>query len=113
MSDGMLAVRIEEIYQEILDENRKQFLSGTWSEDENNELARRVTKYLIEKVLVWNIQDICKGWNQKLIQKMKLTTVLAKYNNSPFRMLNDIYPGLLKEWEKKCLLYIFGRRKKD
>ncbi|MGR5967564.1 hypothetical protein ACT7C1_01675, partial [Bacillus paranthracis] len=92
----MLAVRIEEIYQEILDGDRKKFPPGTWSEDENNELARRVTKYLIEQVLIWNIQDLREGWNQKLIQKMKLTTVLAKYNNSPYRMLNDAYPGHVK-----------------
>ncbi|MHA4119717.1 hypothetical protein ACX16J_30290, partial [Bacillus cereus] len=97
----MLAVRIEEIYQEILDGDRKKFPPGTWSEDENNELARRVTKYLIEQVLIWNIQDLREGWNQKLIQKMKLTTVLAKYNNSPYRMLNDAYPGHVKEWELK------------
>ncbi|OTZ79392.1 hypothetical protein BK768_07350 [Bacillus thuringiensis serovar tohokuensis] len=101
MSDDMLAVRIEEIYQEILDGDRKKFPPGTWSEDENNELARRVTKYLIEQVLIWNIQDLREGWNQKLIQKMKLTTVLAKYNNSPYRMLNDAYPGHVKEWELK------------
>ncbi|MEX5522167.1 hypothetical protein ABFV50_25950 [Bacillus cereus] len=91
MSDDMLAVSIEEIYQEILDGDRKKFPPGTWSEDKNNELARRITKYLIEQVLIWNIQDLREGWNQKLIQKMKLTTVLAKYNNSPFRMLNGNY----------------------
>ncbi|HDR3902375.1 TPA: hypothetical protein QCO88_005030, partial [Bacillus cereus] len=54
----MLAVRIEEIYQEILDGDSKKFPPGTWSEDENNELAKRVTKYLIEQVLIWNIQDL-------------------------------------------------------
>ncbi|WP_242071613.1 hypothetical protein [Bacillus thuringiensis] len=54
----MLAVSIEEIYQEILDGDRKKFPPGTWSEDKNNELARRITKYLIEQVLIWNIQDL-------------------------------------------------------
>ncbi|WP_414848184.1 DUF4046 domain-containing protein [Bacillus sp. IT-79MI2] len=112
MSDEMIAVRIEEIYQEILDGERKKFPSGTWSEDVNNELAKRVTRYLIESVLLWDIQDIRKGWTEKFIKKMKLTTVLAKYNSSPYKMLNDAYPGLLKEWELKMSPLNFWTKEK-
>lgn len=43
--------------------------------------------------------DIRHGWNQRLIQKMKLATVLSQYNSSPYAMLNDAFPNCIKEWE--------------
>ncbi|MED3686154.1 hypothetical protein P4530_24635 [Bacillus thuringiensis] len=45
---------IEQIYQEILDGKRRRFPLYTWSDDQDNILAKRVIKYLIEKVLKWN-----------------------------------------------------------
>ncbi|MEC3040204.1 hypothetical protein P9Z79_26585, partial [Bacillus cereus] len=54
------AVQIEEIYQEILDGKRSRFPPNTWKEDSNRELSKRVTKYLIETILKWNEEDICK-----------------------------------------------------
>ncbi|HDR7454959.1 TPA: hypothetical protein QCX53_005085 [Bacillus cereus] len=95
----MNSITIELIYQEILDGKRKRFPSYTWNEDKNFELSRRVTKYLIDHVLQWDRDAIRQGWNQKLIQKMKLSTVLSKYNSSPYAMLNDAYPDYIKEWE--------------
>ncbi|PGZ44595.1 hypothetical protein COE56_29980, partial [Bacillus anthracis] len=70
----MNSIKIELIYQEILDGKRKRFPPNTWNEDINFDLSRRVTKYLIEHVLQWDLDNIRQGWNQKLIQKMKLTT---------------------------------------
>ncbi|MGH0803511.1 hypothetical protein ACQVTZ_26810 [Bacillus cereus] len=92
-------ISIEQIYQEILDGDRKRFPRHTWNEDINFDLSRRVTKYLIEHVLQWDLDNIREGWSQKLIQKMKLTTVLSKYNSSPYAMLIDAFPNCLKEWE--------------
>ncbi|WP_257143348.1 DUF4046 domain-containing protein [Bacillus cereus] len=108
----MITIKIEDIYQEILDGKRKKFPSGTWSEDVNNELAKRITRYLIESILLWDIQDICKNWNEKFIKKMRLKTVLAKYHSSPYKMLADAYPGLLKEWELKMAPLNFWTREK-
>lgn len=45
---------IEQIYQEVLDGKRRRFPPYTWSDDQDNILAKRVIKYLIEKVLKWN-----------------------------------------------------------
>ncbi|MEC0033308.1 hypothetical protein P4L29_02470 [Bacillus cereus] len=95
----MNSIKIEQIYQEILDGKRKRFPPNTWNEDINFDLSIRVTKYLIEHVLQWDLDDIREGWNQKLIQKMKLATVLSKYNSSPYAMLNDAFPNYIKEWE--------------
>ncbi|MCR8860354.1 DUF4046 domain-containing protein, partial [Bacillus pseudomycoides] len=96
----MQGIRIEEIYQEILDGKRKIFPPNTWNEDINRELSKRVTRYLIEVVLNWGGQDIKRQWNKKLIKKYKLGGVLGiVYQASPYTMLNDLYPGRFKEWE--------------
>ncbi|PGZ44794.1 hypothetical protein COE56_28950 [Bacillus anthracis] len=85
----MDSIKIEQIYQEVLDGERKRSLLHVWNEDIYFELLIHVTKYLIKHVLKWNRDAIRQGWNQKLIKKMKLATVLSKYNSSPYAMLND------------------------
>ncbi|WP_257141467.1 DUF4046 domain-containing protein [Bacillus toyonensis] len=73
----MQGIRIEEIYQEILDGKRKIFPPNTWNEDIKHELSKRVTRYLIEDVLNWRGEDIKGQWNKKLIKKYKLGGVLG------------------------------------
>ncbi|KFM95066.1 hypothetical protein D0U04_26700 [Bacillus clarus] len=109
----MSSTTIEEIYQEILDGKRNRFPTHTWSVDVNGELAKRVTKYLIEKVLKWDTDDIKTGWNQKLIMKFRLTgTLHVAYHGSPYAMLNDLYPGRFKEWELKVAPLGFWTKEK-
>ncbi|MED0855708.1 hypothetical protein [Bacillus pseudomycoides] len=94
------AIKIEEIYREILEKKRTRFPNHTWSEDTNRELAIRVTKYLIEFVLKWNMEDVKKNWNKELIDHYKLGGLLVThYRGSPYAMLNDAYPNQFKEWE--------------
>ncbi|QWH64238.1 DUF4046 domain-containing protein (plasmid) [Bacillus mycoides] len=96
----MQAVRIEETSQEILDGKKSTFPRHTWTEDINRELAKRVTKYLIENVLEWEAEEIKKQWCKKLIKKYKLGGVFGiVYQASPYTRLNDLYPGRFKEWE--------------
>ncbi|MBH0357774.1 DUF4046 domain-containing protein [Bacillus toyonensis] len=93
-------ITIEEIYQEILDGKRSRFPPGTWNLDNNNEMAKRVTKHLIEKILKWNKKEIEQNWNTSLLVKYRLRGMLQfKYENSPYKMLNDAYPKQYKEWE--------------
>ncbi|MGH0610131.1 DUF4046 domain-containing protein [Bacillus cereus] len=90
---------IEQIYQEILDGKRRRFPPNTWSDDQDNNLARRVIKYLIENVLKWDEKKIISDWKEKLIIKYKLGGLLSvKYNGSPYAMINDVYPDYFKEW---------------
>ena len=93
---------IEQIYQEVLDGKRRRFPPYTWSDDQDNILAKRVIKYLIEKVLKWNKKQIVSNWKEKLIIQYKLGGLLSvKYNGSPYAMINDAYPDYFKEWEFK------------
>ncbi|MCU5652937.1 DUF4046 domain-containing protein [Bacillus mycoides] len=96
----MNAIAIEDIYQEILEGKRSRFPANTWKEDKNGELSRRVTKYLIETILMWNKEDIKLKWNTPLIVKYKLRGALKHcYNNSPYKMIEDLYPNHFIEWE--------------
>ncbi|MGA5662836.1 DUF4046 domain-containing protein [Bacillus bombysepticus] len=90
---------IEQIYQEILEGKRRRFPPNTWSDDQDNNLAKRVIKYLIENVLKWDEKKIVSDWKEKLIIKYKLGGLLSvKYNGSPYEMINDVYPDCFKEW---------------
>ncbi|MDR5024114.1 DUF4046 domain-containing protein [Bacillus thuringiensis] len=93
-------IKIEEIFQEILDGKRFRFPPNTWKGDNSIELARRVTKYLIEEKLKWDEQDIKQNWSTPLIVKSRLRGLVKQvYQNSPFKMLDDAYPNHFKEWE--------------
>lgn len=93
-------IKIEEIFQEILDGKRFRFPPNTWKGDNSIELARRVTKYLIEEKLKWDEQDIKQNWSTPLIVKCRLRGLVKQvYQNSPFKMLDDAYPNYFKEWE--------------
>ncbi|TCW45413.1 uncharacterized protein DUF4046 [Bacillus thuringiensis] len=94
------AITIEEIYQEILDRKRNRFPRNTWNSDKNNDMAKRVTRYLVTNILNWNEEQIKQYWNNALIVKYRLQGLLKlKYENSPYAMINDVYPNRFKEWE--------------
>ncbi|ARV91359.1 hypothetical protein BK727_07265 [Bacillus thuringiensis serovar roskildiensis] len=106
-------ITIEEIYQEILDGHRSRFPPGTWKLDTDNEMARRVTKYLIKTILQWNEDEIKQNWNTSLLVKYRLRGVLQnKYENSPYKMLNDTFPQKFKEWELGMTPLNFWTKKK-
>ncbi|PGZ25345.1 hypothetical protein COE50_27450 [Bacillus anthracis] len=93
--------KIEDIYQEILNGNRKRFPVSTWKEDKDGRLKKRVTTHLIESVLKWNDEEIREKWGQDIIIKSRLTSVLMAYGNSPYEMLNAAYPNRFEAWELK------------
>ncbi|WP_368495866.1 DUF4046 domain-containing protein [Bacillus cereus] len=93
-------IKIEDIYQEILDGNRRNFPQYIWSEDIDRELAKRITRYLLEQVLNWNTEQIINGWTTDLIVKYKLSGMLSiVYNGNLNQTLHDAYPDRFKEWQ--------------
>lgn len=88
-----MTVKIEEVYQQILDGERCRFPHGTWSKDGDKEPARRVTRYLIEEVLQWDVEVVKRQWRFAVIQRHKLRGMLDRvYDGEPFFMLEDAYP---------------------
>ncbi|MCZ6944551.1 DUF4046 domain-containing protein [Bacillus mycoides] len=96
----MKAVSIEGIYQEILDGEKNRFPANTWKNDVDKEMARRITKYLIEIILKWDEEEIKQNWNTPLIINYRLRGLLNhQYENSPYKMIDDLYPNRFKEWD--------------
>jgi hypothetical protein len=57
-------------------------------------------KWLIEKKLQWNDEDIKKNLSMYVFTKNRLASPFHKFfNGSPFQALDAIYPGRFKEWE--------------
>lgn len=107
------AITIEEIYQEILDGKRNRFPRNTWNSDKNNDMAKRVTRYLVTNILKWNKEEIKLHWGNALIVKYRLHGLLKlKYENSPYAMINDVYPNRFKEWEFKMTPLNFWTKEK-
>ncbi|OFD70024.1 hypothetical protein [Bacillus mycoides] len=91
-------IRIEGIYQEILDGNRRKFPQYTWSEDLDRELAKRITRYLLEVVLNWGTEQIINGWTRELVVKYKRRCMLSiVYNGNLNQPFHDEYPDCFKE----------------
>ncbi|WP_242311261.1 DUF4046 domain-containing protein [Bacillus cereus group sp. BfR-BA-01331] len=96
----MKAISIEGIYQEILDGKKTRFPANTWKNDVDKEMARRITKYLIEIILKWDEEEIKQNWNTPLIINYRLRGLLNhQYENSPYKMIDDLYPNRFKEWD--------------
>ncbi|MCQ6307289.1 hypothetical protein [Bacillus cereus] len=64
----MSAIKIEDIYQELLNGKRKQFPPYRWSEDIDRNLIKTIIKYLVEIVLNWDDNMLKEKWNKKLIK---------------------------------------------
>ncbi|WP_141544956.1 DUF4046 domain-containing protein, partial [Bacillus thuringiensis] len=81
----MSAIKIEDIYQELLNGKRKQFPPYTWSEDIDRNLIKTIIKYLVEIVLNWDDNMLKEKWNKKLIKKYKLNgAVCIIYRGSSY-----------------------------
>ncbi len=61
-----------------------------------------IIKYLIEKRLKWNREDVCKYLTRKTFHQNSLSGMLSHYfDDSPYEALNTAYPGEYKPWELK------------
>lgn len=82
------------LYQSILDGEVSKFPANYWKASDNREKAIECFKYLIEEVLKYKEDDF-KNLNYALLKKYKLKTPLANvYENSVYKMLSDVYPGI-------------------
>ena len=91
---------ISKYYLEEVLAKGKNFPSGTWSGDKKYENAKNVTKTLIEKVLKWSENDIKEKLSANTFRKNSLGGMLAVlFNDSPYRAIENAYPGKFKPWE--------------
>lgn len=93
-----------ELYQKILEGKIKRFPQHFWSGPGAEDNAREVTRYFIEKVLKWNDEDIKENLAESVFRKHKLSGMLEyTFDRSPFKAIDNAYPGKFKEWEFKAV----------
>ena len=75
-------------------------LSGTPKYFWNMETAREATIWLIEEKLKWSDDDIRHRLSKSIFRKNSLGGMLAVlFNDSPYRAIENAYPGKFKPWE--------------
>lgn len=93
-----------EIYKKVLSGEIKKFPYGFWKK--NNTITKNTiicTKYLLNDILKWSINDIKKKLTIKIIRQYKLYGMLENYNNSIYMLLETVYPNTFQPWELKCV----------
>ena len=66
----------------------------------NMETAREATIWLIEEKLKWSDDDIKEKISANIFEKNSLGGMLAVlFNDSPYRAIENAYPGKFKPWE--------------
>ena len=91
---------ISKYYLEEVLAKGKKFPKGVWNCNEKYDNAKEVTKTLIEKVLKWSDDDIKSKLSINTFRENSLKGMLNYlFNNSPYRAIENAYPGKFKPWE--------------
>lgn len=93
-----------EIYKKILKGELKRFPNRFWVNQEANQNAKEITIYFIEKVLKWDDKKVKENLTEMIFRQYKLSGMLEyTFDRSPFRAIDNAYPGRFKEWEFKAV----------
>lgn len=91
-----------EVYKLILSGKPKIFPMHFWEKPDSLKDAREITRYLIEELLKWSEDDIKNKLTFKILDEYKLGGMFKTlFNNSPYKIINNAYPGKFKPWEMK------------
>lgn len=91
---------IIEKYKLLLKGNIRSFGKYVWDGEEGKKNAVLCLRYLIEKVLKWDDNEIREKYSKKILAQYKLYGALNSiYDGNIFRMLEDAYPKRFEVWE--------------
>ncbi|MGE4282801.1 MAG: hypothetical protein AB7G87_03695 [Clostridia bacterium] len=89
-----------DVYKAVLTGELKIFPMRYWEKPDSYLHAAEITRFLIEKILIWTEDDIKEKLMLKTFKKNKLYGMISiLFNNSPYAALNNAYPDRLKPWE--------------
>lgn len=92
-----------EIYKKILNRELNRFPNKFWIGPEAKQNAREVTQYFIENILKWTEEDVKANLTEMVFRKYKLSGMLEyTFDRSPYKAIDNAYPGVYKEWEFKA-----------
>lgn len=92
-----------EIYKKILNGELKKFPNRFWVDPGAEQNAKEVTQYFIEEILKWSEEEVKANLTEMVFRKNKLSGMLEyTFDRSPYKAINNAYPGVYKEWELKA-----------
>lgn len=104
----------KEIFKDILDEKVGRFPIGFWKQSGVEYEAAEITRYFIEDILKWEDKDIREKICEMIFRKYHLSGMLEYvFGRSPFRAIDNAYPGRYKVWELTCTPKHFWEDKKN
>lgn len=93
-----------ELYKKILKGELKRFPNRFWVDPGAEQNAKEITIYFIEEILKWTEEEVKVNLTEMVFRKRKLSGMLEyTFNRSPFRAIDNAYPGRFKEWEFKAV----------
>lgn len=96
----LMTMEVLEVYKLVLNEEITRFPPGFWKCPEAKENSIVCTRYLIENILHWSLDDVKSKIRASLFTKYKLGGMLQKlYRNSPYEILSIIYKNQFMPWE--------------
>ena len=106
-------IDIIEMYKELLKGTRKKFVNGTWQRPDAISNAIKVTKYLIEEKLKLTDEELKEQLSVNLFRDNSLCGMLRScFDDSPYKVINTVYPNKFKEWEFKSVPMNFWIKEK-
>lgn len=93
-----------ELYKKILKGELKRFPNRFWVDPGAEENAKEITRYFIEEILKWTDEEVKANLTEMVFRKYKLSGMLEyTFDRSPFKAIDNAYPGKFKEWEFKSV----------
>jgi len=104
----------KEIFQDILDEKVGKFPRNFWKQPGVEYEAAEITRYFVEDILKWKDKEIREKTCEMIFRKYHLSGMLEYvFGRSPFRAIDNAYPGRYKVWELTCTPKHFWEDKKN
>lgn len=73
---------------------------GMWEGEGGLKLAKEATRWLIEKKLKWSDEEVRDKLMQETFKQNGLNGMMSSaFYNSPYKAIENAYPGKFKEWE--------------
>lgn len=93
-----------EVYKLILGGKIKRFPENYWNQPGVEDAAADITRYFMEDILKWKEEDIKNKTCEAVFRKYHLSGMLEYvFNRSPFKAVDNAYPGKFKAWELRCI----------
>lgn len=96
----LMTMDVIDVYKLVISGEVVRFPPGFWENEEALENSIICTKYMIEEILQWSIEDVKSNIRVETFVNNKLGGMLQSlYGNSPYAILSLVYKDKFMPWE--------------